>query len=84
MVTQRESRDRGIKTKEGHEIYKRSVERSGRIQQERSRYKMGSEEFDRLTKEDLKVLAEGYEKAMALNPKPKRKSAPKSIFNRRR
>ena len=66
-----------IKTKRGREIYDAAVQKSGRIQAEREKYKMGSQEFERLTKEDIKTLSEGREKAMALNPKskPKRKLA---------
>ena len=82
MATRQEARNRGIKTRQGEEIYMRAIERSGRIQAERAKHKMGSEEFDRLTKEDQKVLADGYTKAMALNPKPKKKAV-KSRFKRR-
>jgi hypothetical protein len=49
------------------------VERSGRIQAQRAKHKQGSKEFERLTKSDLKILAEGLAKALALNPKPRAK-----------
>jgi hypothetical protein len=63
----------GIKTAAGRQIYDRARERSGRIQLERAKHKMGSREFERLTKEDVSVMREGLAEALALNPKTKTK-----------
>jgi hypothetical protein len=63
----------GIKSAKGKLIYKRAVERAGRIQAERANHERGSKEYIRLTNEEQKIYREGLSKALALNPKLKKK-----------
>jgi hypothetical protein len=71
----------GIKTPEGQRMYMRALAESGRIQEEREKYKVGSKKWERLTEKDVRVVNEALEKARALTPpsKPAKKKKPVSV-----